>query len=467
MGFTICHEDTEKAIYTLKPYNVYLSPLVERKLEVERDSCFQSSVTFLLENQFSMAALYKDGVRYLSREEEAHAMARASQKYNRSAPRAVLDIKETEHESIAFIAAVRHLVNDWVAHGDNREPYLNIPPPSHPAVGVSSNPMPSELNNFQKRLVHQVIEVEYPSLVTISQPAFIQIINYDEAREKAVQDQRIKRARERVSKQIGFRWVAEALAGGDLSHLDPYCFRSIMSRSTAVEPQASLWEFSDKLKRKLQSHRPILVGHNIFIDLIYFCRCFFGPLPDRMEDFQTMAHSMFPVLVDTKYMATHECGSINPRSSLRLHYQHNKYNFRKIEHEAGYDSLLTAQVFIKLSAQLRDGGIQPDGIASSSLQGQSSKNEPLKWGAKQSSGRAAGRLNLRTHFDAHEFETPDVDSKNSSKPAQMTLKTSHHETVIVKTNNGGLIPRNNEGFWHVYSNKLRVFGTEERVCCIG
>lgn len=176
--------------------------------------------------------------------------------------------------------------------------------------------MPSALNNYQKRLVHQLIEVEYPSLVTISYPTFIQIIDYDETREKAIREQRMKRARERVSKQTGFRWVAEVLAGGDLTHLDPYCFRTTMSTSTAVKPQASLKAFSDKMKQLLRTRRPVLVGHNLFVDLVYFCRCFFGPLPDSVQDFQRLVHKMFPVLVDTKYLATHQCGSIIPRSSL-------------------------------------------------------------------------------------------------------------------------------------------------------
>lgn len=176
--------------------------------------------------------------------------------------------------------------------------------------------MPTDLNRFQKRLVHQLIEVEYPSLVTVSRPGFIQIIDYDEQREKAVRDQRVKWVQERIWKQTGFRWIAEALAGGDLTNLEPFCFINLMS-SSKENPQSSLQDFSRGVKQRLQKNRPVLVGHNLFTDLIYFCRCFFGPLPDRVEDFQAMAHEMFPVLMDTKYMATHNCGSINPRSSLQ------------------------------------------------------------------------------------------------------------------------------------------------------
>lgn len=176
--------------------------------------------------------------------------------------------------------------------------------------------MPSILNNFQKRLVHQLIEVEYPSLVTISRPDFIQIIDYDEDREKAVREQRMTRAQERAWKQIGFRWIVEALIGGDLSHLDPFCFGSIMNSSTAVELQVSLHEFSYKLQQRLKSHRPVLVGHNLFTDVVYLYRCFLGPLPDKLDQFQAIIHEMFPILMDTKYMATHDCGSIIPKSSL-------------------------------------------------------------------------------------------------------------------------------------------------------
>ncbi|KAH8429420.1 CAF1 family ribonuclease [Aspergillus melleus] len=317
IGLTVGHEDIKKATYTLRPYNLYLNPNIDQKLDVERDISFQSSaMEFLLQNQFSLNSLYNDGVRYLSREEEDIAMAKASARFNRTKSHAVMEVKETEHDSIEFVQAVRKLVKDWLALGKDRESYLNIPPPSRDTMDDDTKLMPSTLNNYRKRLVHQLIEVEYPSLVTISHPTFIQIIEYDEAREKAVREQRMKRTRERISQETGFRWVAEALAGGDLSRLDPYCFRSTMSTSTAVNSQASLKMFSEKMKQKLQTHRPVLVGHNLFVDLVYFCRCFFGPLPESVQDFQSMVHKMFPVLVDTKYLATHNCGSIIPRSSL-------------------------------------------------------------------------------------------------------------------------------------------------------
>lgn len=148
--------------------------------------------------------------------------------------------------------------------------------------------------------------------MTISKQDFIQIIDYDENREKAIRDQRYRLMQERIWRQTGFRWIAEALAGGDLSHLDPIYFRSL--DSAAAKSNDS--EVLSRLNQQIKSHRPVLVGHNLFMDLVFFCRCFFGPLPDKVEDFQAMAHGLFPTLMDTKYMATHDCGSINPVSSL-------------------------------------------------------------------------------------------------------------------------------------------------------
>ena len=173
------------------------------------------------------------------------------------------------------------------------------------------------LNRFQRRLVHQLIEVEYPSLVTIGKPAFIQIMQYDEQREKAVKEQKMRYVQDRMWRQMGFRWIAEALAGGDLSNLDQSYFVTVMSQSTSFpKGQQSLTQFSQALKQRLKYRKPVIVGHNLFTDLVYFYKCFFGPLPDRVVDFQAMAHELFPVLMDTKYMATYDCGSINPTSSL-------------------------------------------------------------------------------------------------------------------------------------------------------
>lgn len=128
----------------MKPYNLYLSPSIDPKLRIPRHVTFQTSgivseqpyfrittltspaAEFLLESKFSMDSLFKHGVRYLSRNEENQAIAKATERRDRTEEhRSLLDVKDTDHESIEFMQAVRRLVDDWIALGDVRGPNSN------------------------------------------------------------------------------------------------------------------------------------------------------------------------------------------------------------------------------------------------------------------------------------------------------------------------------------------------------
>ncbi|KAL4742383.1 ribonuclease H-like domain-containing protein [Aspergillus similis] len=467
VGLTFCQEDAEAAKYTLKPYNVYLSPIIDRRLNVERNCLFQSSaIEFLLEHKFDMDALYRTGVTYVSREEEAQAISKARERRKTAPALTSMDVDETDYESLSFLKLVRKLIDEWHALGDKRDKYLNIPPPSRQTETLTFEAMPSSLNRFQKRLVHRLVEVEYPDFVTIGRPGFVQIVDYDEKREVAVRDKRVQWCQERARQQTGFRWIAEALAGGDLTRLSSNYFRGVRGNTAPTEQGKTLQEFVDNFKSRLKAHRPILVGHNLFTDLVYFFRCFFGPLPDRVEDFQSMVHKHFPILIDTKYLATHDCGSINPTSSLQeindsmlgisepkmsIHPHYARYEIENIDHEAGYDSLLTAQIFIKLSAQL-GAGSQVKSVESLS-------NTSLM----------AAQHGLNNRFSHLQFEeTSDRLAgpivANESEGSNRVLGEHSRAEEIRLARKGHLIPRPNFQFWRVYGNNLRVFGTKERVC---
>lgn len=167
------------------------------------------------------------------------------------------------------------------------------------------------MNNFQKRLVHQFVRSEHPELATISRPGFIQVVGYDKEREDAVQKARNAAFDVKLTRQIGLRWLVEAMVRGDLSPIVPWNLQPVLAESKDRKPQ--FIGLFDRLKEK----RTVLVGHNVFMDLVYFYACFFGKLPDQVEEFQRIVHDLFPIVVDTKYLATHS--SDNParsRSSL-------------------------------------------------------------------------------------------------------------------------------------------------------
>lgn len=167
------------------------------------------------------------------------------------------------------------------------------------------------MNNFQKRLIHQLVRSEYPGLTTISRPGFIQIVAYNQEREDAVQKARDISFEAKLTKQIGLRWLVEGMVGGDLTSIASWNSQPEMSNLKDRKPK--FVELFDRLKKK----RTVIVGHNIFIDLIYFYACFFGKLPDCVEDFQRVMHELFPIVVDTKYLATHSSDNAAiSRSSL-------------------------------------------------------------------------------------------------------------------------------------------------------
>lgn len=166
--------------------------------------------------------------------------------------------------------------------------------------------------------MHQLIRAEYPKLVSVGKHGFIQIIAYNKKREDAMRAAKTKAFEEKVARQTGMRWLVEAMVGGDLSGIDPLTFTKKMDEETTSvtidldKAERTFANLCAKLKRK----KTILVGHNIFIDLVNFYRCFFGDLPDKVEDFQSIINLLFPLVIDTKYLATYNNSASNAKSGL-------------------------------------------------------------------------------------------------------------------------------------------------------
>ena len=147
--------------------------------------------------------------------------------------------------------------------------------------------------------------------MTLSRPGYIQIIAYNKEREDAIQTSRMSAFEERLKKQIGLRWLVEAMTGGDLAAIESWNSQPTASESEKPKP------LFPRLFTRLKANRTVLVGHNLFIDLVYFYACFIGRLPDRVEGFQDAMHRLFPTIIDTKYLATHgNDNSPMSRSSL-------------------------------------------------------------------------------------------------------------------------------------------------------
>ena len=142
------------------------------------------------------------------------------------------------------------------------------------------------------------------------------MVPFDRNREDAQLQRKIAWFENNLARQVGIRWLAEALcpdvdtvlpkqcappfASGNLAALAALTYPPM--NMTDEERDSHTLRFAD-LAKTLKEKRTFLVGHNLFLDLIYFFTFFFGPLPDRVEDFQKTIAQIFPLVFDTKYLA--------------------------------------------------------------------------------------------------------------------------------------------------------------------
>lgn len=365
IGLTCVKDDVLQGGYVCKPFNFNLSPIIEERLDVDRTFSFHSGAAeFLLGVGFKFDLPFTSGVPYLSRDEAQLAEERAAARNDKSSFTDI-EIKPEDVQALEFLRRVRSEVDNWLKTGQ--------PSPHSVVIGPlqtngDANP---ELNRFERRLVHQIVRAEYPDLVSIPNKGLVRVSRLDPEREEYIKAQRKREVQERIVKQTGFRWIVEALCGNAPSAIDVRSFAQTPGGVPGFVDLDMLRSRFNRAKEMIRNKKTALFGHNLFLDLIYFYRTFIGALPDTVEEFGSLIHELFPIIVDTKYMATHNCGDINPQSSLEqiaeklaeqqkpsviTHEHHNKYNDTTAFHEAGYDSMLTAEVAVRLSAKLELAG---------------------------------------------------------------------------------------------------------------
>ncbi|KAF2477352.1 CAF1-domain-containing protein [Lindgomyces ingoldianus] len=515
VGITCAKFDYINDKYVLRPYNVHISPLIDERLDIEREFAFQGgAVQFLLKNGFDIAAPFTRGVQYLSREEAERAKQMTYDRLDKKVHAEGLQLQPEEVESLEFVRKTREAIIAWK---DTDRSSLEI----SSTVGALKQPLVPAITNFEKRLVHQLVRAEFPSLVTISRPGFIRIIHYDEVREADMVRKQKQWVKERIVKQSGFRWVVEGLAKGDLHQFDPYFFAKNASGLVIAADIDNIRERFRRATTRLKDHQPVLVGHNMFTDLVNFYHCFFGPLPDTLQEFRELVHQLFPKIVDTKYLATFGCGDINPSASLEdvanelkeqslpnitIHGDHSKYTDNETLHEAGYDSLLTATIMLRLSAKLNAKNAPPPAsgpsiVASSPA---STTTMPSSYAARVISTKKKNKNKNRkkkkkseqnsepinTKFASHnKFAFLSEDPKDTSSPRSDGNPRLSENTVFIDGNKDWenepfiqdttgwvnvppverkpmeMMPElsSSSEFWQTYGNTLRVFGTLESV----
>lgn len=368
VGLTVVTEDTETGRYVVRPYNFNLNPLPAFKESVFKRTWSYNSgaVAFLMKNGFDINLPLTSGVHYLSRQEEDQVRRKMIEddEVRSKIPDMVLKDEDT-----IVVDYIKKSINDWQALSKGKqEAYLNLPSEN------VKDPIPSVFNRYQIRLTHQIVRSEYPGLKTHGMGHFVQITNptdKQQANEKELKEQYRERD---IANAVGFRWILEAIMGGDITKLPHYYVRSAFDDSDCPK---DIDAFLRGLQKKLRGQKRAIVGHNCFTDVINLYKCFFGDLPESVEDFARNLNGLFPLILDTKHLATlgsnrwantalssvEEDLANETRPEIYLPDDFSRYGRSSVFHEAGYDSLVTAKIGLKLAAKLMRDGTIPGSVA--------------------------------------------------------------------------------------------------------
>lgn len=308
----------------------------------------------MTKNSFDIGAPFHTGVAYLSRAEEAFAQEQNIQFLNRGKTVPDITIAPDDAQALDFFRRARHSITTWIeSTAEDKRDFVNI--------GTGSNT--GSLNGYQRRLVHQLVRNKFPTLRTFAKldGAFMQVVKIDEEREALHTKRRMQAFTDSICRQIGLRWVFDALCGLDLSAIDAklLCLNEI-GKPTFHDLEEKRAELAD-IRTALGGKSKVLVGHNLFTDLIFLYQTFIGRLPETVIEFGHEIHRLFPMIVDTKYMGSEEGGTMGAVTSLDLMLGavkkqiapfivlaegHSSYATQGVCHQAGYDSqcILTCRI---------------------------------------------------------------------------------------------------------------------------
>ncbi|KAI1212269.1 CAF1-domain-containing protein [Annulohypoxylon truncatum] len=358
VGFTFCHYTEDRSEHIIRTFNCNVSPLFPRSplsdglaRHLDRRFCVSArSYSFLQHNKFNLAHALDHGVHYLSREELRLAGQYCSSRDNNHEH---VDPLKLDEESQRFYKYARRQIAGFVAECGTEF--------------IITNPYGGKLNGLQLRLIHQIIREEYPTctakrIAAGSMTGGVSVSLLDEAiRHKNETRQQLDL--EEVRRLSGLQILFEALSGGS--------FATRVSREWTYhskKPPISLESWGkfnrtfdfQRCEAALKKSRPILVGHNLLQDLAFLFQTFFEPLPQNVDGFINKCHTLFPRIVDTKFMHTKDRHMMETDSTLQeLHYHYGKQQFpafrcdprfnngRAGAHNAGFDSMMTAVLYLK------------------------------------------------------------------------------------------------------------------------
>jgi len=324
-----------------------------------------SSIAFLNQHGMDFNLWTREGVSYVTTE-KANSLIEKYKTLKASSEDANGTVRDptrrrvilTKENDVAFHARTMATLREWIDGSIAGSPSLLLP----------------ACNRFLRRALYESIELEYPALILENAGAphsnRIRVWRLSNE-EKAVRKERLeKEAWEKLVLNVGFWRVFTALSHANQG----------MKQVNSIVLANSVEEVDVTAEPELvPTGRCVpIICHNGMMDLLFLLTHLNAhKLPDTYEQGKALIHDTFPLLYDTKILAT-ECsdqGMIGDNTILGNLY--SKFvendeafvferNFQVTNtsatdpdqlHEASYDAFMTGAVFVALTGRIPGGRV--------------------------------------------------------------------------------------------------------------
>lgn len=397
-----------------------------------------SSIAFLNEHGMDFNLWTRQGISYVTKEQaetlvEKYKTDRLKSESSSNSSGRVRDptrrrITLTKQEDVNFHARAMASLREWIDGSIRGQPSLLLP----------------ACNRFLRRALYESIELEYPALILEnggpSHSNQIRVWRLSEE-EKVVRKARLqKEAWEKIVLDVGFYKVFCALVNANRGSQE---INNVILANSVEEVDLSATPSLEPLGRRIP-----IVCHNGLMDLLFLLTHFHShQLPDTYVEAKALIHDTFPLIYDTKILAT-ECS--NPSDigdTTILGTLYNKFvetdedfvvdqHFQVVNgsvtdpdqlHQASYDAYMTGALFVALARRILAPDMRRLGgaINSPSLVDMLSLNGDV---AKRRLGR--NRVRILTGGDCCEYCRLPFSLSNSESSLPNTLTAVSNVDIV-------------------------------------
>ena len=311
MGLTLVHE--KDGVWKTETFTFYLFPRPYDALD-NRFMCQASSLEYLATHGFDFNKFIKDGISYMTRKSQKKMKEKMSKAIkNKKSPSRNITV-DTKSDKM-FVSAITEQMKAFM---ENEDEELII----------------TESNSFRRLLIHHIVSSKCKGLFSEKfEKNTLRILKLSPEEIKERNDKKVEELESALSEAIGFSRVIELL---------------------------------------IEKQLPI-VGHNALLDLLYTYHQFIDELPENLSEFKEKISQAFPHVYDTKHIVrTSPLDEKFTSSALGALYDDFNENITAVNfselweeqfdempakqqaHDAGFDSFMTAMVFLGAASSAED-----------------------------------------------------------------------------------------------------------------